>query len=93
MCYDAFYTPEGDSVKTLKEEPDYFQFLNEAFRHCKAIAFDQGAEELLKDTYIQHPEKDKGIILASKNDLTKDFIHVMKGHRVWEREKARKVPV
>lgn len=93
VCYDAFYTPEGDSVKTLKEEPDYFQFLNEAFRHCKAIAFDQGAEELLKDTYIQHPEKDKGIILASKNDLTKDFIHVMKGHRVWEREKARKVPV
>lgn len=93
VCYDALYTPEGDSVEALKNEPDYYQFLNEAFRHCKAIAFDQGAESLLDNTYIKSESKDPGVILASKHQLTNDFIHVMKGHRVWEREKARKVPV
>ncbi|WP_149914127.1 catalase [Sphingobacterium cavernae] len=91
VCYDAFYTPEGDSVNTLAAEPDYFQFINEAYRHCKAIAFAKGAESLIEDTLIK--DIDDGIILESKKDLTKDFIHVMKGHRIWEREKARKVAV
>lgn len=91
VCYDAIYTPEGDSIKTLMQEPDYFQFLNEAYRHCKAIAFDKGAEKLIEQTLIK--KVDEGIILASKGNLTKDFIFVMKGHRVWEREKDRKVAV
>lgn len=91
VCYDAFYTPEGDSVKTLAAEPDYFQFINEAYRHCKAIAFAKGAEELIEDTLIK--DLDDGIILESKANLTDDFIHIMKGHRIWEREKARKVAV
>ncbi len=91
VCYDAFYTPEGDSVKTLAAEPDYFQFINEAYRHCKAIAFAKGAEKLIEDTLIK--DLDDGIILESKANLTDDFIHIMKGHRIWEREKARKVAV
>jgi len=91
VCYDAIYTPEGDSIKTLMQEPDYFQFLNEAYRHCKAIAFDKGAEKLIEQTLIK--KVDEGIILASKGNLTKDFIFVMKGHRVWKREKDRKVAV
>lgn len=32
------------------------------------------------------------VFLESKKDLTNDFITAMKGHRVWEREKPRKVP-
>ncbi|MCA5004923.1 catalase [Sphingobacterium bovistauri] len=91
VCYDAFYTPDGDSVKTLAHEPDYLQFINEAYRHCKSISFAKGAEELIKLTMIK--DQDEGIILESKGDLSKDFIHVMKGHRVWTRENARKVAV
>ena len=90
VCYDAFYTPSGDSVNVLLEEPDYFQFINEGYRHCKAIAFDKEAEKLVSHTYIKD---DEGIIKASKSDLTSSFIKAMKGHRIWEREKARKVPV
>jgi catalase len=90
VCYDAFYTPSGDSVNVLLEEPDYFQFINEGYRHCKAIAFDKEAEKLVSHTYIKD---DEGIIKASKTDLTSSFIKAMKGHRIWEREKARKVPV
>lgn len=92
VCYDAFYTPDGDSVATLADEPDYTQFINEGYRHCKALAFDKGAESLLEGSYIAKKDKDAGLILASKDDLTADFIKAMKGHRVWERENARKVP-
>lgn len=89
VCYDAFYTPNGDHVDQLADNPDYLQFINEAYRHCKAIAFAKGAEELAAKSFIK---KDKGIIFESEDSLTSDFIQVMKGHRVWEREKSRKVP-
>lgn len=89
VCYDAFYTPEGDSVGKLADNPDYLQFINEGYRHCKAIAFAQGVEELAARSFIQ---KDKGVVFESKDKLVDDFIQAMKGHRVWEREKSRKVP-
>ncbi|WP_293943759.1 MULTISPECIES: catalase [unclassified Sphingobacterium] len=89
VCYDAFYTPGGDSVMTLATNPDYLQFINEGYRHCKALAFANDAEQLAARSFI---EKDKGVIFESKDNLTQDFINVMKGHRVWEREKSRKVP-
>ncbi|MBD1421739.1 catalase [Sphingobacterium chuzhouense] len=89
VCYDAFYTPDGESVSKLAENPDYLQFINEAYRHCKAIAFAKDAEELAAKSFIK---KDKGVIFEGEDNLTNDFINVMKGHRVWEREKPRKVP-
>lgn len=93
VCYDAFYTPEGKSVAFLKAEPDYFQFINEGFRHCKALAFAKGAEGLIEGTYLKDKKKDAGLILESANDLAVDFITAMKGHRIWERELDRKIPV
>jgi len=88
VLYDAFYTPEGDSVAKLAANPDYLQCINEGFRHCKALAFAPGAESLLKHTLVK---EDKGVILGSKKKLIDDFINVVKGYRVWEREKSRKV--
>lgn len=93
VCYDACYTPNGGSIAVLSQEPDYFQFINEAFRHCKALAFAKGAEELINKSLFAKEEKDKGVILESQGDMVKDFIHIMKGHRIWDREKARKVAV
>ncbi|WP_367914742.1 catalase [Leadbetterella sp. DM7] len=89
VCYDAFYTPDGDSVKKLEANPDYLQFINEGYRHCKALAFAKGAEMLAQKSFIK---KDKGVIFESADDLVKDFTGAMKQHRIWEREKARKVP-
>ena len=91
VCYDAVYTPSGDSIDVLKENADYFEFINEAYRHCKALAFDKDADKLLKDKK-SFVEKDKGVIVAEKDNWTDDFVNVMKQHRVWEREEARKVP-
>lgn len=93
VCFDAFFVPEGDSVEKLKNEPDAVQFLNEGYRHCKALAFDKSAEDLIKSTYIKKNKNDKGLILASESDFVNDFIIAMKGHRVWDQEENRKVPV
>src|SRR5690606_4854809 len=69
VCFDAFYTPDGDSVALLKTEPDYVQFINEGYRHCKAVAFAKGAEGLVDLTYIKMKGLDEGVILDSKNNL------------------------
>ncbi|WP_270087668.1 catalase [Sphingobacterium sp. SYP-B4668] len=92
VCYDAFYTPEGNSIAKLEDEPDYFHFINEGYRHCKALAFAKGAEKLVEQSYIAKHEKDEGVVFESQDQLTADFVTAMKGHRIWDREKARKVP-
>ena len=90
VCYDAVYTPEGKSVERLLSNPDYYEFINDAYKHCKVIAFAKDAEVLMKKSFV---EKDAGVIVESENKkFVKDFIQMMKQHRVWEREAARKVP-
>lgn len=91
VCYDAVYTPGGDVAKALMNTPEYFQFINEAYRHCKVLAFAAGTETVLSKSFI---EKDNGIVLENEDrDWKNTMIEVMKMHRVWEREAARKVPV
>ena len=86
VCYDAVYTPDGDSVAVLSGNADYIEFVNEAYLHCKAIAFGKGATSLQEKTLAK---EDEGVLLGRD---AQDFIAVMKKHRVWSREKARKVP-
>ena len=89
VLYDAFYTPGGDSVQKLADNPDYLQFINEGYRHCKVLAFAKEAEELAKKSFL---EKDNGVVFESKDKLVETFIEALKEHRFWQREKARKVP-
>ena len=49
VLFDAVYVPGGDaSVGTLKGEPEVLAFVDEAYRHCKAIAATGAAIELLR---------------------------------------------
>jgi catalase len=89
VLYDAVYTPAGDSVGALKANSDYYEFLNEAYTHCKALAFAKGTESLMEKSFV---EKDAGVILEEGGNWTQEFVNAMKMHRIWEREKARKVP-
>ena len=90
VCYDAIFTPNG-AEKALLENPDYFAFINEAFRHCKALAFADGTEKLLDKSFVK---KDKGVIIEIEDkNWTQSMVEVMKKHRVWDREQERKVPV
>ena len=103
VCYDAVYVPGGtNSVATLEGEPDAIHFLNEAFKHCKAIAADAQALQVLGATYFYKKLPDdnsndsvirEGIIISDDTTaLTKQFINAIAQHRFWEREKPRKVP-
>ncbi|WP_290790993.1 catalase [Flavihumibacter sp. UBA7668] len=98
VLYDAVYVPGGDQhIATLAADPDAIHFLNEAFRHCKAIAFEIDSKPLLKLTYfgkkLTSNKKEDGLISSEKQqDIRKEFIKAISRHRFWEREKPRKIP-
>jgi len=97
VFYDAVFVPGGKkSIASLINEPDAIHFLNEAYKHCKAIAFASDTNELLAQTYFakanKSKQKDAGLILATDKQGAKVFIDAIANHRFWEREKARKIP-
>jgi len=103
VFYDAVYVPGGmASIKALAGEPDAVHFLNEAYKHCKAIAASEDARLLLKATYFgdalpDGKSKDNatsaGLFLqADTARLAKLFVDAIAQHRFWDREKIRKVP-
>ena len=99
VMYDALYVPGGAaSVQTLIQTPDAIHFLNEAFRHCKAIAADADTLALLQQTYFGATTKETSNlplgVLVNNNaaDLATDFINAIAAHRFWEREQERDIP-
>ena len=101
VFYDAVYVPGGiNSVATLEKTPEAIHFLNEAYKHCKAIAADSQATQVLQATYFSGKinttnqlDTDEGIVISDDiNELIADFIYAIAQHRFWEREIDRKVP-
>lgn len=103
VLYDAVYVPGGiNSVATLAAEPDAIHFLNEAFKHCKAIAADTDALQVLNETYFakkipqdlsEESVMRTGVLVGeSSKDLSAMFIKAIAQHRFWDREKPYKVP-
>ena len=103
VLYDAVYVPGGaNSVASLAGEPDAIHFLNQSFKHCKAIAADASATELLGTTYFykklpaDNSKKtvlEEGIVIDNNiTKLSKQFITAISQHRFWNREKPRKIP-
>ncbi len=103
VLYDAVYVPGGvNSSATLADNPDAVHFLNEAFKHCKAIAADEMAKQVIESTYFYKklpPVFDnetvlrEGLVIGSDaGELADKFILAIGQHRFWEREPSRKVP-
>jgi catalase len=98
VLFDAVYIPGGaQSVAALREEPDAIHFVNEAFRHCKAIGADKEAMSFLEDTYIPQKlgndmNKDLSASGVISNGNIKNFRDAVAQHRFWEREMMAKVP-
>jgi len=92
VLYDAVYIPGGQSsIDALLENMKYVKFINEALKHCKAIAAASGAEKLLEKTYISDFKDDSAICIGS--DPT-NFVQAIARHRNWDRMKqASKIPV
>ena len=103
VLFDAVYVPGGtNSVATLEADADAIHFLNESFKHCKAIAADKGALQVLETTYFSKKlpadYSDETVLkegIAVGDDATvlaKQFIAAIAQHRFWEREVPRKIP-
>ena len=98
VLFDAVYVPGGaQSAASLKNLPDAIQFINEAFKHCKAIAADGAGAEFIQITAagnnIHITEKaDKTVALNGIliNGNANEFIKAIAQHRFWQREKATK---
>ena len=92
VLFDAVYVPGGQaSVDALNAEVDPVQFVNEAFKHCKAIGAEGEGEQLIAQTFAAEViEKDSAVIVG--RSIAKDFIAAVANHRNWDREMAGKVP-
>lgn len=83
VLFDAVYIPGGEkSVRALLKVAKYKKFVNEAFKHCKAIAVDGDGEKILDETFVKDYKNDSAILI---NKNPKDFINAVKKHRNWER--------
>lgn len=103
VLYDAVYVPGGtNSVATIEAEANAVHFLNEAFKHCKAIAADEQALQVLEATYFGQKIPDEfseetvlseGIVFGNTGfRLAALFIKAIAQHRFWNREKPRLIP-
>ena len=94
VLFDAVYIPGGaKSVQTLAADADALHFVNEAYKHCKAICVTGDGAELLNAAFIDLSLDDKAVISGKKNaDAAAQFVRAIAEHRNWERETARKVP-
>jgi len=92
VLFDAVYIPGGkESLKALRSTPKMTKFINEALKHCKAIAADKEAKEFLNQTYVKDFMDDKAILI---NESSGKFINQIAAHRNWDREKkAMDIPV
>ncbi|MCP9750556.1 catalase [Ferruginibacter sp. HRS2-29] len=100
VVFDAVYVAGGEGcIQQLIAEPDALHFVEEAYKHCKPLAFEADARELAEYTYLHHkfdeetydPTAD-GVIMPGKGNFPNDFINAIKQHRFWQREKAGKIP-
>ena len=103
VLYDAVYVPGGtNSVATIEGEPDAIHFLEQAFKHCKAIAASSNALQVFQSTHFAKklPEDSsnetvmrEGVVIGNDSiTLATQFISAIAQHRFWEREKPRKIP-
>ena len=92
VLFDAVYIPGGKkSVDALLQKPKFIKFVNEAYKHGKAIAVDNEGEELLKHSAIENADEDAALFV---NGNPEDFISAIAKHRNWERmERAEMIPV
>ena len=96
VLYDAVYIPDGkNSIAALMTEANSIHFVNEAYKHCKAIATGPDGVAFLNETFVKEIEfknlnmEEAGVITDGNADK---FIRCIANHRFWNREEFRKVP-
>jgi len=102
VLYDAVFVPGGQpSVAALRDDGDALHFVNEAFKHCKAIgATGEGVDLLLASSLGPASRNGKGpheslqrlgSVIAERQptdlaSVTQQFIRAVAQHRDWGRQ-------
>ncbi len=94
VCFDALFIGAGeDSTKELlipENKHLVLHFINEAYKHCKAIYFGSGTEPLYVNSNVGLKKHDDPGIITSETDKASDkFIDAIAKHRVWDLELER----
>ncbi len=105
VMYDAVYVAGGQqSVAALTTNGDALHFVNEAFKHAKAIGAANEGIELLKASQIQGVNvassesqaqviSDLGVVTIQNSmnmrDLVQEFINAIAQHRHWGRQNVK----
>jgi len=87
VVYDAVIVADGDeSVTMLAQHPDAHRFVQEAFRHYKALGALGRGQALLLAAGIEDPGSQPGVVLSPKPEgLVKEFRNAVAQHRHWTR--------
>jgi catalase len=93
VLFDAVYVPDGAAgIKALLSMQEPVCFVDEAYKHCKAIALSGEGMELFKQTYASRkfPKTINGKEAAALGLIIdgspKNFAKAIAQHRFWSRE-------
>ncbi|WP_375504468.1 catalase [uncultured Nostoc sp.] len=105
VMFDAVYVPGGaQSIKMLKQQGEAIHFINEAFKHCKAIAATSEGVELLSIANLEGVKlsqdgvrsSEMGVVTSHQasdlKSVSSDFIQAIAQHRHWMRHQKEMVP-
>ena len=87
VVYDAVYIAGGTG---LADQAEAIHFVNEAYKHCKAIAAGGDGRDLLDKTFVE--SESEGVVTGTGKDAERDFINAIAQHRFWGREERPKIP-
>lgn len=100
VLFDAIFVPSGEkSSMMLEKNAMAVNFINEAYKHCKALAIEGHATKLLKYTYFGELAKsndleEEGVIIqeSPSGKFSKKFIEAIGQHRFWNRRETDNIP-
>jgi catalase len=108
VLFDAVYVTGGEAAAAvLKTHADALHFIDEAFRHCKAIAATGSGRDVLGASYLgakgvigadadaESVVSAGGVVTGSDRQAGKvaaAFVDAIAAHRHWEREADDRVP-
>ena len=98
VLFDAVYVAGGEaSAGVLAGHADALHFVDEAFRHCKAIAATGAGRDVLQASYLGLKDAihAPGVVTGEDKQAAKvaaAFVDAIAAHRHWEREADDRVP-
>ena len=97
VCFDALYLCSGkesaDILMNIENKPGTIHFVNEAYKHCKAIYFGKETDAIYNASNVgTKTHEDPAIVTSEIKNADESFMKAIANHRVWELEVERNNP-